>query len=272
MIAAYRLGIATVLLAPLAIWKYREELRKFGKREIGWGMLSGLFLAVHFATWITSLEYTTVASSVVLVSTSPLWVALLSPITVKEPIRRVVMYGMVIALMGGLIVGISDACIGIAGMLSCPPLSEFLGGDAFLGDLLALAGAVSGAGYLLIGRSLRKKTALIPYIFLVYGIAAIVLVGFVALNGDQAAGYPGEFYGWVALLALIPQLLGHSTFNWALGYLSAVYVSITLLGEPIGSTILAMIFLKEVPSALKLIGAILILTGIYFASQQSKEL
>jgi drug/metabolite transporter (DMT)-like permease len=235
------------------------------------GMLSGLFLALHFATWITSLEYTTVASSVVLVSTSPLWVALLSPVTVKEPIRRMVLIGMVIALVGGVVVGLSDACDIANGILNCPRLEEFVSGDAFYGDLLALAGALLGAGYLLIGRSLRGNMSLIPYIFLVYGFSAIVLVVLAAFSGEQAVGYPGEFYLWVTLVALIPQLLGHSTFNWALRYLSAAYVSITLLGEPIGSTILAVVLLSEVPSPVKLIGAILILAGILIASQQPKD-
>ena len=156
-------------------------------------------------------------------------------------------------------------------MLQCPPIEEFIQGEAFIGDILALAGGLAGAGYILIGRSLRGKMSLIPYIFFVYGITAIVLVGIAAGSGQQAVGYPAEFYGWVTLLALIPQLLGHSTFNWALRYLSAVYVSITLLGEPIGSTILAIMFLNEIPSLVKLFGAILILAGIIVASQQKKD-
>ena len=270
VIAAYRLSIATLVLAPFALWKYRQELKKLGRQEITLGILAGIFLAVHFATWITSLEYTSVASSVVLVSTSSLWVALLSPITVKEPIRRAMAVGMVLALLGGVIVGVSDTCTSINGSIQCPPLEKFVQGEAFIGDMLALAGGLAAAGYLLIGRSLRGKMSLIPYIFLVYGCAAIVLVGIAAGSGEQAVGYPAEFYGWVTLMALIPQLLGHSTFNWALRYLSAVYVSITLLGEPIGSTILALVFLNEVPSLVKLFGAILILAGIIIASQQKK--
>ncbi len=271
VIAAYRLSIATLVLAPIALWNYRQELKKLGRREITLGILSGTFLALHFATWITSLEYTSVASSVVLVSTSPLWVALLSPITVKEPLRRAVVAGMFIALLGGVVVGVSDTCVEVNGKLQCPPIEEFIQGEAFIGDILALAGGLAGAGYILIGRSLRRKMSLIPYIFLVYGITAIVLVGIAAGSGQQAVGYPAEFYGWVTLLALIPQLLGHSTFNWALRYLSAVYVSITLLGEPIGSTILAIMFLNEIPSLVKLFGAILILAGIIVASQQKKD-
>jgi len=107
---------------------------------------------------------------------------------------------------------------------------------------------------------------LVPYIFVVYGIAAIVLIFLVIGAGFPVTGYPPQTYVWLILLALVPQILGHSSFNWALGYLSAAFVSITLLGEPIGSAVLAYILLGETPSLLKIIGAILILAGIYIAS------
>lgn len=267
VIAAYRLTLAAVLLAPLAIIRHREELGALKGRELSLALLSGLFLALHFATWITSLEYTTVASSVVLVTTTPLWVALLSPLTLKEPLTRPVMLGMTMALLGGMVVGLSDACSWEAGGLVCPTLAEMIQGEAFLGDALALAGAVMGAAYILIGRRLRGKLSLISYIFVVYGIAAVVLVLLALVAGQPLQGYPTRAYLWFVLLALVPQLLGHSTFNWALRYLSAAYVSITLLGEPIGSTVLAYFFLEETPTVLKIFGAILILMGIYVASQ-----
>jgi len=267
VIAAARLSIATLLLAPIVLIRQRAELKALGRGELLLALLSGLFLALHFATWITSLEYTTVASSVVLVSTTPMWVALLSPITIKEPLTRPVVIGMLLALVGGVIVGVSDSCAWQAGRLACPPLGEFVRGQAFLGDLLALTGAFMAAGYLIIGRRLRAGTSLLSYIFIVYGMAAIVLVVIMLAAGQSMVGYPPVTYLWLFLLALVPQLLGHSTFNWALGYLSAAYVSITLLGEPIGSTILAYILLQEAPTALKVFGAILILIGIYVASK-----
>jgi drug/metabolite transporter (DMT)-like permease len=123
------------------------------------------------------------------------------------------------------------------------------------------------AGYLLIGRRLRGGISLVPYIFVVYGIAAIVLIGLMFASGQSAIGYPPQTYVWLILLALVPQLMGHSSFNWALGYLSAAFVSITLLGEPIGSAVLAYILLDETPTILKIIGAILILAGIFVASR-----
>ena len=271
VIAAYRLTIASLVLAPVAFLRYRRELRSLSLIELALALLSGLFLALHFAAWITSLEYTTVASSVVLVSTTPLWVALLSPFTVREPLARLVLVGMCLATVGGAIVGVSDSCSVTSAGLSCPSLADFLRGEAFLGDLLALAGAVMGASYLIIGRRLRGKMSLISYIFLVYGMAAAVLVGIMLAAGQKPLGYPSQAYLWFALLALVPQLLGHSTFNWALRYLSVAFVSISLLGEPIGSTILAYFLLNEIPSALKIFGAILILVGIYIASRNEEK-
>jgi len=213
VIAAGRLTLATIILAGIALIKHRSELRTLTPRELGLALLSGFFLAVHFATWITSLEYTTVASSVVLVSTSPLWVALLAPLTIREPVSRPVFFGMGLALIGGTIVGLSDSCTWTGASMTCPPLSEFVAGEAFLGDFLALCGAWTGAGYLLIGRRLREKMSLIPYIFVVYGMAALILNIFMFSAGESLSGYPPKVYLWLLLLALVPQLLGHSTFN-----------------------------------------------------------
>jgi drug/metabolite transporter (DMT)-like permease len=267
VIAALRLTFASLIIAPLALSKHRVELASLRKRDLFLGLAAGIFLALHFATWITSLEYTTVASSVVLVSTTPLWVALLSPLVLKEPITRPVVWGMLLALLGGLAIGFSDVCRWENGLI-CPSTEEFFQGQAFWGNFLALAGAWMAAGYLLIGRRLRSKISLIPYIFVVYGMAAIILLVIMFASGESALHLPPQAYFWILLLAIFPQLIGHSTFNWALKYLPASLVSITLLGEPIGSTILAFIILDEVPSTSELMGAALILIGIYLASRQ----
>ncbi len=269
VIAAWRLVLATFLLAPLAFLRHKRELRRLYRRDLAFALLSGLFLALHFGTWITSFEYTTVASAVVLVSTVPLWVALLSPFTLKEPLTGIVLTGIVLTLVGSAIVGLSDACSWSASGLACPPLAAFVHGKAFLGDVLALIGGMMGAGYLLVGRRLRGQISLVPYVFVVYGMAGAVLLVACLGSGERLIGFPPQAILWLVLLALVPQLIGHSTFNWALRYLSAAYVSITLLGEPIGSTILAYFLLKETPSTLKLFGAILILAGIYLASRSA---
>lgn len=266
VVAAYRLLIAALILAPIALITRREELARLKNRELRLSLLSGLFLALHFATWITSLEYTTVASSVVLVSTTPLWVALLSPITLKEPVTRKMLLGMGMALVGGVVIGISDACIVSENGLICRDAAEFIRGEAFLGNILALIGALMAAGYLMVGRKLRNQISNTSYVFIVYSMAAVILVVFVLISGNSLIGYPREAYLWFLLLAIIPQLMGHSTFNWALGYLSAAYVSISMLGEPIGSTILAYIVLDETPTLFMIFGAILIMAGIYLAS------
>src|SRR4030067_3077180 len=224
VIAAWRLTVASLIRIPVAAATHKKELVGLSRRDILLALLSGTFLALHFATWITSLEYTTVASSVVLVSTIPLWVALLSPFTIKEPIRLAVFVGVIFALLGGIVEGISDSCFIVAGKLSCPSLSEFMQGQAFLGDLLAVCGAIAGAGYLLIGRKLRVKMSLVSYISLVYGMAALVLILIMVSAGLKPIGYPPQIYLLLVLPSLIPQLIGHSTFNWALGYLSAAFV------------------------------------------------
>jgi len=271
VIAAWRLTVASLILVPVALSTHKKELLKLERKEFLLAGLSGFFLALHFATWITSLQYTSVASSVVLVSTIPLWVAILSPFTLKEPVRRTVVVGLAFALVGGVVVGFSDTCTIAASRITCPSLASFTHGRAFLGDLLAVCGAIAGAGYLLIGRKLRAKMSLVSYISLVYGMAAIVLVIIMFSAGLKPFGYSPQIYLWLILLAVIPQLIGHSTFNWALGYLSVAYVSITLLGEPIGSTILAYFILQEIPTPLKIIGGVLILAGIYIASRSEAE-
>ena len=267
VIAALRLIFATLLLAPLALTRHREELKNLTPREISLMVISGIFLAVHFGTWITSLEYTTVASSVVFVATGPLWVALLSPILLNERLTRPALVGLIIAILGGTIIGLADVCIWERG-LHCPDLIHALQGRAMWGNFLALIGAWAISGYLIIGRKVRTKISLIPYIFLVYGIAAIVLILVVYVVYKNPLQFSAQAYTWIFLLALIPQLVGHSTFNWLLKYLSATMVAVTTLAEPIGSTILAYIFLHETPSLAVLIGGALILIGIYLASTQ----
>ena len=271
VIATYRLSIAAILLAPVAYFRHRAELRALKRKELLLSLFSGFFLALHFATWITSLEYTTVASSVVLVTTTPLWVALLSPFTIKEPLSRPIMLGMGMALIGGIIVGLSDSCSWVGSTLACPTFTEMIRGKAFFGDVLALIGAIMAAAYLLIGRRLRSQMSLVSYIFVVYGMAALVLLVLTLGARQPLQGYPQQAYIWFVLLAIVPQLFGHSTFNWALRYISAAFVSITLLGEPIGSTILAYFFLNEIPTLLKVFGAILILAGIYVAARHETQ-
>jgi drug/metabolite transporter (DMT)-like permease len=271
VIATARLTIASLILAPFALTRYRSELQQLTRREWILGLLSGVFLALHFASWISSLEYTSVASSVVLVSTTPLWVAIFAPLILRERVGVYAGVGLFLAMVGGVIVGLADVCSWQAGGLVCPALQTFFAGKAFLGDLLALAGAWMAAGYMLVGRKLRVKMDLVPYIFVVYGMAAVVLIVIMLGSRESLRGLPPLAYLWFALLALVPQLFGHSIFNWALKYLPASFVSVTLLGEPVGSTILAYFIFQEQPGWIKFGGAVLILAGIWLAANAEKK-
>ncbi len=197
VIAAWRLTIASIILVPVAASTHKRELTSLKRKELLFALLSGIFLALHFATWITSLQYTTVASSVVLVSTIPLWVALLSPFTIKESILRAVWIGLFFTLLGVLVIAVSDSCIVTTAGITCPNLSNFIHGRAFIGDVLALCGAIAGAGYLLIGRKLRANMSLVSYISLVYGMAAVVLIIIMISAGESPFGYSPETYLWM---------------------------------------------------------------------------
>jgi len=267
VIAAMRLGFAVMAIAPFAIARYRKELRALTRHELLLAALSGGFLAIHFAAWITSLEYTSIVSSVVLVSTAPLWVALFSPLFLNEALTRPILIGMLLALLGGTVIALGDSCHVDHGLV-CPSFSGFLHGEALLGNFLALVGAWALAGYLMIGRRLRSGMSLIPYLFVVYGVAAVALLAAMFAAGERPTGFSGMTYVWIVLLALIPQLIGHSTFNWILRFLPVTLVAITTLGEPVGSAVLAYFILQEIPASMTVFGGLCILAGIYISSRK----
>jgi len=270
VIAAMRMTFATLLIAPFALTRHRDELHRLTRTDLLLGIFSGIFLAAHFTTWISSLEYTSVASSVAFVTTGPLWVGLLSPLILKESISRNTVIGLILSVIGGIIIGVGDACAW-TGKLVCPSMSDIMQGRAMWGNFLALMGAWAISGYLIIGRKLRARTSLVPYIFLVYGSSAITLILMMFISGNSPFGFEPKTYLWLFLLAALPQLIGHSTYNWALKYLNATLVSVTVLGEPVGSAILAFFILNEIPGRGTLIGGIFILTGIFIVSQQGKS-
>jgi drug/metabolite transporter (DMT)-like permease len=267
VIAAYRLTLATLILTPMALSRRQDELKSLTRRQIGWMILSGIFLGFHFATWITSLQYTSVPSSAVLVTTSPLWVALLSPIFLKERPGRMVGIGLVIALIGSIVVSGGNACRLTSSGLDCQNAAQALEGKSMLGNGLALAGAWFAAFYLLIGRKVRSGLSLLTYTFVVYGAAALTMLLLVAISGISMLGYSPTTFLFFLALAVFPQLLGHTSFNWALKFIPAALVSIVLLGEPISSSIMAFLILKEPPTILEIVGGIFILGGIYLASR-----
>ena len=255
VIAAYRLCLASLVLAPVAWWRARDELRKLGRRQLLMAVASGAFLALHFGLWIASLDYTTVASSVVLVTASPIFVAVASYLLWGEKLTTRITGGIAVSIVGAAVIGFSNWQAG-AGSL--------------LGSVLALGGATAVAGYLLIGRRLRQNMGLLSYIFLTYLSAGLVLLTAALVSGQRLTGYPGTTYLMFVLLALVPQLLGHSSLNWALRFVPATMVTIAVLGEPVGATVLAFFILKEVPSWMEIAGGVLILAGIAAAFSGSR--
>ena len=248
IISVYRMVLASLILAPFA---YRQKVWKVWSRpEIGWLLLSGVFLSLHFAFWISSLKYTSVASSVVLVDTHPIFVGIGSWIFLKERPGTRLIIGICLTILGSLVISLGDTS-----------LSQ----GALMGDGLALLGAMTVSGYFLIGRKLRRGQNLLAYIFPVYSTAGVVLVLLAFFFRDPFFGYTSSNYLLFFLLALIPQLIGHTTFNWALKYIPASLVAITILGEPVGSTILAFFILGEGLTLWKVSGGISIFVGILIA-------
>lgn len=256
VVAAWRLTLATLILAPVALGRYRHELRALTENEWRSALVSGLLLAIHFGTWITSLAFTTVAASVVLVWTNPIFVGLASHLFLGERLTRGMVLALVIAIVGSGIIAIGD-------------MGE--GTHRLLGDLLAVMGAISGAGYFLIGRRLRKRLSLVAYVFPVYGTAALILMAVMLGAGLGPAPQQPQTWFWLVLMAIGPQILGHSSLNWALRYLSATFVSLATLGEPIGSTLLAWWVLGERPTVWAVVGGTLILSGIVYASRAERR-
>ena len=267
VIAANRLILASLVITPIAYIQFKKNLFKVTSKEFFFLLLSGLFLALHFAAWITSLEKTSIASSVVLVTTTPLWVALFSPILLKEKNNSGIWIGLFLSLVGSSLVALSNDCsFSSEQLIRCDNLSINLNQNTFLGNFLALFGAWMAAGYMMAGRKLRSTIPLIKYVTFVHLISSFFLLFFVFIAGESLIGYSNSTYLWMVLLGLIPQLLGHSLFNWALGHLPAAFVSIALIGEPIGTIILAFIFLQETPTSLEFLGGGFILLGIFLVS------
>ena len=262
VIAAYRLALSALISGLLLLIAHKSKRTQLNRKDIGLLVLSGVFLSAHFAAWITSLEFISVSSSVILVTTTPLWVALLSPVVLKEKVSSRFYWGMAVAIIGGICIAISSPCRLSSVGLRCSGSVFERGSQTLWGMALALFGAWMASGYMLIGRKMRLKMDNLSYTTAVYTVSAIVLILVVILRGEKVLGYSPQIYALFVALAVIPQLLGHSVLNYSLEVLPATVVSMALLGEPIGSTILAVIFLNEIPSTLEIIGGIFILLGI----------
>lgn len=262
-IAALRMALAALLLTPLAWARNAAEIRALSRRDVFLCIAAGVFLAAHFAAWISSLALTSVASSVALVTTNPIWIALASWLFLRERLRADLVLGIACALGGSALIFLSDS-------QSATRVSTATASAPLLGNLLALLGSLAVCGYLLIGRSLRSRLTLLPYIWLVYTSAALLLLLLALTTENPLSGFSGFAWLMLAGLAIGPQLLGHSAVNWALKYVSASFIAVVILGEPIGSALLAWFFFGEGFAALQLGGFTLLLIGIYLAAKNEK--
>ena len=248
-VSAWRLALSVLFIA-LVLAVRRVPLPRLGRVDWLLGVAAGIFLALHFWSWIASLDLTTVSSSVVLVSAQPLFVAVLSAALLAEPATRRQWLGIVVAVAGAAVIGWGDFG---------------RGRDALIGDALALAGALFISGYYVIGRRLRLQLDLWWYIGIVYGVAAVALFTVAAaLPGVALFGYGRT--DWLIFLALAagPMMLGHTGINYALRYLRAYVANLAVLGEPIGATLIAWALpgIREVPGPQSLVGGMLILGGV----------
>lgn len=253
-VAAWRLTLASLFFLALCAVRRHPVLQGFERRDLHLAVLAGLFLGAHFGTWIASLEYTSVTSSVVLVCTVPLWVGLGSAFILREPPSRWLWQGLALALAGAVLVATADQT----------PAGD--APDPLLGDLLALAGALGSSAYFLVGRRLHRVDTL-SYVTVVYSTAAVSLVLAALVARVPLAGYAWRDWGLLALLALVPQGVGHTLLNRSLRYFPAGVVAVALLGEPVGASVLAWLALGEQPGALQIAGALLILGGVAWASR-----
>jgi drug/metabolite transporter (DMT)-like permease len=230
VIAFYRLFFSVLLMLPVFLLKYVSELKLITKRDWIFSVVAGVFLAFHFILWFESLDYTSVASSTVLVTLQPLFAFVGSYLFFKEKFSRKAILSGIIAIVGSMVISWGDFKIS---------------GSALFGDFLALVACALITAYLMFGQTVRKRLSLITYTFVVYGISTITLFLYVLTKHEPLIPYPTRDWVYFVLLAIVPNLLGHTLFNWALKWVSTSVISMAILFEPVGATILAYFLLSE---------------------------
>ncbi|MFD1564706.1 DMT family transporter [Haloarchaeobius amylolyticus] len=248
--AFYRVLFTTALVAPLAVTRHRAAFARLSRRDLAGAIVAGLALAVHFAAWFESLAHTTVAASVTLVQSQPIFVALGATLLLDERLTR------------GTVVGIAVAIGGTAAMSLGGASRAALADATLYGNALALLGAVTVAGYVLAGRSIRQRVPLFPYVTVVYGACVVALFFLVSVQGHAYVGYPAREWLLFLGLAVGPGIFGHTVSTWALEHLESVVVSVAWLGEPVGATLLALVLLAEVPDAVTVAGGAVVILGV----------
>jgi drug/metabolite transporter (DMT)-like permease len=245
-IAFWRNALASGVLLPVVLATCRDELRALDRRELRWAGLAGVFLALHFATWIPSLTFTSVASATALVATQPVWAALLSTLR-GAPVSRPVWVGIGVAVAGALLLAGVDLRVS---------------GEALVGDALAVAGGAFAAAYMVAGSEVRRSVSTTTYTFLCYSTTALIMLGVCLAWGQSLTGYDSRTWLQLAAITVGAQLLGHSLCNLVLRSTSATVLSLVLLFEIPGAALIAAAFLGQTPPLLALPAAALLVTGL----------
>jgi drug/metabolite transporter (DMT)-like permease len=258
LIAAYRLALSCGILLPYLVWTGGlSEIRNFSRNEVGLIVLSGVALSFHFGLWIVSLSLTLVSTSVILVTSHPIFVAGVSHFLLKENVKKFAAVGIVIAFSGVAVISISDYRTGTG---------------TLLGDLMAFVGGICAGIYFLSGRIARQKLSVAPYAFSVYGLSSVILFGAAAIAGDQLLVSDSRELTLFLLMAIVPTIFGHTMFNYALKKVPAHIVSTSVLGEPVGASLLAYLLLPgEVPGVWIVLGGALVVGGLYIVLTRGFE-
>ncbi|GAB7095768.1 DMT family transporter [Halolamina litorea] len=261
--AFYRVLFTTALLVPWALGRYRGEFGRMELRDVGLAGLTGLALALHFVSWFESLNYTSVAASVTLVQTQPLFVAVGAWALLDERLTRRMLVGIFIALFGAVAMSLGDPLLASVGIGDAAGLTN----TGAFGNALAVVGAVTSAAYVLAGRSLRQRVSLVPYVVVVYLACAGALLAIAVAQNAPLVDYPRREWLLFLGMAIGPGIFGHTVINWALAHVESGVVSVSLLGEPVGSTVLALLLLPgEIPTPTTVAGGAVVLLGIYLTA------
>ncbi|WP_435360537.1 DMT family transporter [Haloarchaeobius sp. DFWS5] len=247
--ALYRVLFMTALVTPVALRRNPGDFARITSRDLAVALVTGIALAAHFAFWFLSFEYTTIAASATLVQTQPLFVAFGAWAVLSERVSRRMVAGILVAVAGAAIIGLG------APTSSAAP-------QPLLGNGLAVLGAAMASIYVLAGRSLRQRVSLFPYVTIVYGACTIGLFALVVYEGHDLTGYPLSEYLLFLGMAVGPGIFGHTVINWLLERVESSVVSVSLLGEPVGSAILALLIFSEVPGVATIVGGAVALVGI----------
>ncbi len=252
VVATYRMTISAIIFLPFLVSSHKRKVR-LPVRDLLSLLLPAALLSLHFILWISSLSYTSVLASTVLVTTNPIFVPIFSYLIFREKTKRSLFLGIIVAFAGSVL-------IGVASHNAVSKTTNF-------GNLLALLGAMAVSLYLLVTRRLRKKFDLLSYVSVVYLFSSVILILFSLVMRQKIFGYSPRTYFYLFLIALVPQVIGHTLYNWSLKYFSPSFIAVTILGEPVFAAIFAFILLKETPLPLEIAGAVVIMLGIYLSTR-----